>query len=245
MFVVLFWIGPAIEGTVGKARTAITELALLVGTIAFFRYRQFPIREICRWNPVPVKLLPYVFLFGIGGAILLDGIDRLVGLIIPFPAEMLESYRKGLTTSTGWEKALVIFGVAIAAPLVEETIFRGAIQRTFENKSGVTKGVLLTALIFGLIHFQIAWLIQILVLSVFLGWMAWQWNSIVPALFLHAANNYLSYFVMFDMTDELKSFYLFHGQLNPAVALSAIAIAYYGLTGITRLYQELNYINTD
>ncbi len=199
--------------------------------IIYLRIRKLPIAAICRWRRVPYHALPAFILFGLSGAILLDGLDRVVGLIIPLPPEMLEVFRADLASKTGMEKALVLTGVGIAAPFVEETLFRGAIQTTFERRSGVTKGVMMASLIFGLMHFQIAWLIQLLVMSVFLGWMAWRWNSIIPAVILHAANNLLSYSIMFEMSDPVKDIYLLNGQLNPIIALAAFAVAYLSLRG--------------
>ncbi len=236
--VVLIWVGPALEEPTGKARTALTEIALMISALGYFRYRKLPIIEICRWRRVPLAAVPYFILFGLAGAVLLDGLDRIIALIIPLPLETLESFRTELSANTGLEKFLIIAGIGFIAPFVEESIFRGAIQTTFERRSDVTKGVMMTALIFGLIHFQIAWLIQLLIMSVFLGWMAWQWNSIVPALFLHAANNILSYYLMFEMHDEVKGLYLFHGQLNPVIAIAAIATAYASLQGMSRVQRH-------
>jgi hypothetical protein len=245
MLIVLVWLSPAIEPYVGKARAILAEISLLTCALVFFRYRGFELREICRWNPVPIRVIPYFVIFSIGGAVLLDGIDRIVGLVIPMPDEMLEAYRSSMSSASFFEASLIVIGVGFAAPFVEETIFRGAIQQSFESKSGTTKGVMMTALIFGLIHFQIAWLIQILILSVFLGWMAWQWNSIVPAFFLHAMNNLLSYFLMFNMTDEIREKYLFHGHLNPVIAVAAIGLSIIGIKGMTRIQRQITNNNTE
>ena len=226
MLLVLAWIGPALDPYVGDARLLLTEALLLLGVIAFLKYRRLPIRAACRWNSIPLDLLPYFILFALSGAMLLDGIDRLIGLVIPLPTEVLESYRKDLTASAPYGKVFIVLGAVLFAPIAEESIFRGAIQQTFEHRSNVTKGVLLTSLIFGLIHFQIAWLIQLLIMSVFLGWMTWRWESILPAILLHAANNFWSYWLLVEAGDKWKNFYLFHGQLNPTIAVTCFAIAF-------------------
>ncbi len=245
MLVALVWIGPAIQDHVGKAKAFVTESMLLIGVVGYLRFRRLPIRELCRWNLVPLQVVPYFILFAVSGSVLLDGLDRLVGLVIPMPAETAESYRLELGASTVLEKFLVVLGIGLAAPIVEETIFRGVIQSTFERRSDVTKGIMLTALIFGLIHFQIAWLIQILIMSVFLGWMAWQWKSIIPAVILHAANNTLTYFIMFDANESFEAIYLVQGQLNPIIALISGAIAYYAFIKMVSAYRRINITITD
>lgn len=229
IFLVLFWISPAIEKITGSATTIVTELILLAGVAAYLRYRKLPIIELSRWRPVPLAAIPFMVLFSISGAFLLDGLDRLVGLIIPFPEEALLELQQKLSGETGIQKLIVVMGVGVFAPFIEETIFRGAIQKTFEKRSNVTTAVLSTALIFALIHFQIAWMIQLLVMSVFLGWLTWRWDSILPAVMLHSANNILSYWLMIETNNDLKSVYLLKGQIHPVIAIASLAVAFFSL----------------
>ncbi len=66
------------------------------------------------------------------------------------PVEELFKYR---------ETALLFIGMAVLiAPLVEETLFRGYLYPLFARSFGVWPGILLTGLLFGLMHgAQLGW----------------------------------------------------------------------------------------
>jgi membrane protease YdiL (CAAX protease family) len=79
----------------------------------------------------------------------------------------------------------VIGVVVLAAPLIEELMFRGFFQRILEYRQGdITKSVLLSAMVFALIHFNPWWIVQIYLMGLFMGYMAWRTDSIWPSFLL-------------------------------------------------------------
>jgi len=224
VLLVLFFNKALFGSWAGNMRSALTEgLLLLLGT-AYLIIRRLPITRTFRWQPIRLSLAPLMIVIAVSGAVLLDALDRLVGLLIPIPGEQVTALQQELAFSNPTTTLWVILSVAVFAPLAEESLFRGVVQQAAERIRGVTSGVMLSALIFALIHLQYWWLIQLLVLSVLLGYMAWRWQSIIPGALLHSANNLWSVWLINQQEQRLMGFYLWNGQVNPIITLVALLI---------------------
>jgi hypothetical protein len=81
----------------------------------------------------------------------------------------------------------------VVAPLAEEVFFRGFLYQAFRNSFGVLPGALLSALIFGAIHFEFFKLIQLAILGVILALLFEKTRSLWPPIILHGINNTLAY----------------------------------------------------
>ena len=75
----------------------------------------------------------------------------------------------------------LFLAVVIVAPIGEEIVFRGFLQRFLEKYwKDITRAVLVTSLFFAMIHFNPFWTIQIYLLGVILGFVAWKTKSVIP-----------------------------------------------------------------
>lgn len=81
----------------------------------------------------------------------------------------------------------------VVAPLAEEVFFRGFMYQAFRNSFGVLPGALLSALIFGAIHFEFFKLVQLAILGVILALLFEKTRSLWSPIILHAVNNTLAY----------------------------------------------------
>lgn len=90
---------------------------------------------------------------------------------------------------------LVLFAV-LMAPVLEELIFRGLIQSTFRKFCSPTWAVILTALVFLLLHISyfgdIKALMQVLVLGLFFSIWRERTQSLFPGMMAHLFNNGLA-----------------------------------------------------
>lgn len=88
---------------------------------------------------------------------------------------------------------LALISSVIMAPLLEELLFRGLLQPCLIKSSGVPLGVVVTALIFTLLHFQyssgIGTLIQLFAGAIMWGMMRHYTKSIIPSTLTHFLNN--------------------------------------------------------
>ena len=89
--------------------------------------------------------------------------------------------------------AVVLFITAvILAGFAEEMLFRGLLQRTLEHYREPASAIVLSSVFFAIVHFNPWTAIQITLLGLALGYMAWKSHSILPAVILHACNNLFS-----------------------------------------------------
>lgn len=78
---------------------------------------------------------------------------------------------------------------AIAAPAVEEILFRGIILRGFAANYGAGRGILYSSLLFGVVHMNPWQFVPAVVLGIFLGALYLRTRTVVPPLVAHALYN--------------------------------------------------------
>lgn len=85
---------------------------------------------------------------------------------------------------------LGIVSMALLAPLVEEMMFRGAIQNYFmRTSSNPWIGIIVTALIFGIVHMNPQQIVYATLLGVVFGWIYYRTRSLLPVITGHVLNN--------------------------------------------------------
>jgi len=90
-----------------------------------------------------------------------------------------------------WEFALLtILGGGIS-PLKEELIFRGLIYPPLRRALGKGKGILVTALFFGTLHFELVRFLPIFLGGVVLTWLYERSSSLWPSIIAHGTWNIL------------------------------------------------------
>ncbi len=82
----------------------------------------------------------------------------------------------------------------ILAPIMEEILFRGIIQESLTTKYGPAAAILVTSVIFGLIHVNPPQAINAFFISIILGYVYLLTRSILPVMLVHALNNGVAYF---------------------------------------------------
>ena len=119
--------------------------------------------------------------------------------------ELVEkTYANMLKADSVPEMFLVILVIAVVPAIAEEVMFRGYIQRSFEFKIKPVWAALLTAVFFGLYHFNPYGLLPLITLGFYFGFAAYISKSLIVPMFLHFVNNFgaiMLYYIIGD--DEL------------------------------------------
>ena len=134
----------------------------------------------------------------------------LKSLLDKLDAYVSNTYESLIKPNSIPEAGLIILIVAIVPAICEETMFRGFVQRSFEFKMKPFKAALLTAVFFGLYHFNPYGLIALIALGFYLGFASYSSNSIILAMFLHFMNNFTAIIIYFaagnkDVLDNTAS----------------------------------------
>ena len=100
-----------------------------------------------------------------------------------------EAYKLLATANSIPELLVVILVIALIPALAEEFLFRGMVQRCFEKGFGSMRGVILTGVIFAAYHLNPFSFIPLVVLGIYLGFLAMRANSIWASAAAHFYNN--------------------------------------------------------
>ena len=201
---------------------------LIVPVLIFLTRKQLPIIESLRINPISKEVTIATIFLSIGGMILADEINILVDMVIPAPDSFLQ-LEALLTPDNPLSLLLLIVTIVFLAPIGEELLFRGFLQKHLEMAWGdITKAILLSSLFFAAIHFNPYWLIQIYLLGVLLGYIAWQTQSVISSIIFHVIINASSLIFTF-LGESAESFLLWHGHINPIILLIGAYFFWIGL----------------
>ncbi len=204
-----------------------SEGLILVPLIAFLRRRELPLIASLRLQAVDQVTIRDAALIGVGLSVLMDELDRLVALVFPLP-ENISQAMGFLTFNNPTEALLVVGGAVIMAPMVEEIVFRGFFQRQLElGYRDITKAILFSSGLFMVLHFNPWWSLQIYMLGMVLGFLAWRSGSIWPSVVVHGVNNGLA--VAFANAEEdAFSWYVMGGHVSPLWLFLAGLVLYGG-----------------
>jgi uncharacterized protein len=143
--------------------------------------------EVFPFRPFRLSLLPPMVLTIVGMSILLSEMDNLLRTFIPAPAWFIEMFLNLIGGQTSpWGSFFVL---VIVAPLTEELLMRGLILRGFLSHYSEQKAILVSAILFGLIHFNPWQFIGATLLGVLFAWWFVETRSLLPCLFGHALAN--------------------------------------------------------
>ena len=136
------------------------------------------------------------------GTVLLFAVSMVIEpLISLFPASHFEFLQKMLGTG-GW----VVMTSVIAAPLLEEILFRGIIQDGAMRKFGPAGGIVIASAIFGVVHFIPPQVVNAFFLGLVLGLVYYKTRSLVSVVLIHAFNNAIAYILMVLADGKILSF---------------------------------------
>lgn len=136
------------------------------------------------WSPgfcLPV-FLGVANLANLAGAL----INRLTGS--PATSEMLPS--------GGPELLMQFLALCVMPAIAEELLFRGAFQGLM-RPCGSAAAIFAPALLFGVLHLDLAQGLTAFACGVFFGWLAERSGSILPGMLLHLVNNVLAFLTIY------------------------------------------------
>jgi len=204
---------------------------ILAPPIYYLTIKQRPILESLRIKMVSLDTIQYSLIFSIGVLIIIDTIDRIIHQIIPTPDYIIDL--SGIMQPDSLLGYVFLFlAVVIVAPIGEEVVFRGFLQKFLEEHwKDITRAVLVTSLFFAMIHFNPFWTIQIYILGVLLGFLSWKTKSVIPSIMLHSINNGSAY-ILSVFEDINLNFYLWNNHVSPIFIFIAIYLIFKGLEGL-------------
>ncbi|MCX7922780.1 MAG: CPBP family intramembrane metalloprotease [Clostridia bacterium] len=174
----------------------ITEFVLIMlpPIVMLFLFK-YDVKKVLRLNKVSITnllMVPVIMAF----ALPLVGILNFVNLVVIkyiFGRIQIEQPPVATDATSLLINILVIGG---SAGICEEILFRGTIQRGFE-RLGVVRAILITSLLFGLMHVDFQKLLGTFLLGALIGFIVYRTNSIYSGILAHFTNNSLAVILSF------------------------------------------------
>ena len=116
----------------------------------------------------------------------------------PSPQRVVEMFLK---ESRVGNLVFLTFFVALLEPAIEEIFFRGFVYKAFRTAWGVGRAMVISALIFAVVHMNVVAFLPIFVLGIFLAYLYEHTGSLVSSMTAHMLHNLL----MVSLTLGFKS----------------------------------------
>ena len=172
-------------------------LTIIISHIIPLRFKQiFRLEENIRFKYIFYGIIGLFFLnlFNTGFVSLQEHLipESLMGIYHEYIELMDSIYDKMLKGTDVYDFFLAIIIGAIIPSISEEFLFRGFGQRSLEENNSIYFSVFTTGTIFGLIHFNLINLFPLILIGIFLGFLAHYSKNILVPVFIHFLNNAVS-----------------------------------------------------
>ena len=128
---------------------------------------------------------------------------------------------------------LMFFLLSVAAPILEEMLFRGIILKYLLKKYRPLTAIIISSLVFGLFHMNIWQFVGAGLLGMLLGYLYWRSGTLFYPVLIHFLNNTLALFMVLHyktMTpDDMELHSAGQALLLIIVASAGAALALYGM----------------
>lgn len=104
----------------------------------------------------------------------------------------LEMIAKSIGSAEGLQSVFVVLAISLGPGLGEELLFRGYIQTRLVERHAPLVAIIVTSLLFGLMHMDPLQSTLTVFMGAYLGFLAYRFQSIWPAVGAHALNNGIS-----------------------------------------------------
>jgi len=142
--------------------------------------------------------------YRIAGLIMIGTVALALGIIsplvnlLPIPEWFLE-VMKNMGSPTHFA---MLIAFVVAAPVLEEIIFRGIILDGLLKKYSPTTAIIASSILFGLIHMNPWQFISAFLGGIFIGWVYYRSRNLSLAIIIHATNNLFFTLPAFFMSEE-------------------------------------------
>ena len=191
-----------------KMTVAYMALSSLLTMLLFARMHWSPVSRVWLASH-PWTTQAWVFMLALGTILPSEWVVEKFQLTMPdSTTQLFESIMK---EPTGY------LAIGILGPVAEEMVFRGAVLRSLLKLFPAKVHwwpILISAVLFGAVHMNMAQFVHALPIGLLLGWMYYRTGSIIPGLLFHWVNNTVAY-VMFNIMPQMgdgKLIDIFHGN---------------------------------
>jgi len=180
--------------------------------------RGFEVRKFAGLKPAaPILIVASLFL-GIGFSLAFNSFFSLPGL------EALQDSETALAQSLLFGSIFTAIVASTIVPIAEEIVFRGFMLNDLRRGWSLLFSVIVSSLIFGVLHGTAVWALFAAVLGLLLAWIALRTRSIYPAIAAHVGINGASFTFVWTQPHDAGIFALMLVAGLGILAISSIVV---------------------
>jgi sodium transport system permease protein len=187
----LFYIGTWVQQRELISGIFISQWGLfLLPVVLVLLYVRVDLRSALSLRPFRWATLPAMSLIWIGMLVLVNLYAQWQQEYVPVP-ESYEGMMRDLFRTDGsvTRATVLLLAVALSPAICEEVLFRGAILSGLRTAFSPLIAVLITGVLFGLMHLSVSSILPTAMLGVAMGYIVVRSGSIYPAMLFHLLNN--------------------------------------------------------
>jgi len=156
----------------------------------FLKKKKYSITKSLQLNPVNMKIMLVTLLLVLGIFAVRQGLNPILYNLFP-SKELIQIYLDS-KPKTMLEWVHIIASAILVAPVLEELIFRGLMQKSLNEKYGLLISIMVPAIIFSIIHIFPVAILSILFSSVIYGLLVYKTQSVHASIIAHAFHNLIA-----------------------------------------------------
>ncbi|MGI6084719.1 MAG: CPBP family intramembrane glutamic endopeptidase [Acetivibrionales bacterium] len=150
---------------------------------------------------------------------------------LPIPEHVFHEYVDAISLLGDEITVVQVLSVVIAAPVLEEVLYRGLIMGSLQGGMPVIVALVIQTVIFGLMHGQILWICYATFFGALLAIIKLRYKSLYPCILLHASFNGASYIFAYLNGEIYHNIFIFIAALFISAYL---VILIFNMTNDTR-----------
>lgn len=207
----------------GKELAVLIYYLLAMGTSFWFaHYNRHKWTHTSAYN-LELASAKIIVLACIGVVAIQVGVITPIVSLIPMP-----EFTKKMFIEFGSRKGIFsAIAIIIAAPILEELVFRGIILDGFLKRYSPAKSILTSSMLFGFIHLNPWQFITAFIIGIFSGWVYYKTRKLTASIAIHFVNNSAAFTAIYFSNVESyidKSILEIYGGLTTMIALILGAI---------------------
>lgn len=142
--------------------------------------------------------------------------------------------------------AFSFIAIVIAAPILEELIFRGIILNGLLRRYSPVKSIIISSVLFGIVHLNPWQFMSALIIGTFSGWVYYKTKKLSLSIIIHFVNNLIAFIAMYFMDAETmmnESLTEQYGGVTNLILITIGGIAV-SVIGVFLLRKEFNNLKT-
>jgi membrane protease YdiL (CAAX protease family) len=171
--------------SLGWGLLATEAFLILAPTLFFLRRSHLPLAQSLPLKRISVGIALAALMVGVGAWL----VDMFLSVLMMQLTGYVVSSGASMLPTNALDAVVIALGMCIAAPLCEETLFRGAVLGAYKSAFPAGAAIAITSLMFAFYHMQLQGLLALLPIAFALTFIAWRTNSIFTSMIAHFANN--------------------------------------------------------